>query len=1134
MTDGSNLHPRAARLRSPIPPFPMLNPKDATQVVAKSIALAVIFSAMSGAVAETGNSQPNREAFRADFEGADAAKLWPGQGQVTLDSTEIFKGKQSLLLELPENNLRQKVSVVGPTFPISPGAWEVKIASRSRLVSQDNSYNGTVVLEMLGTDGMVLAKSFVVEQVNNNPWQPVARIVDVPAGVVSARIVAAINKETPGKFWIDEVIVAPLASDRKPETIQRLTFSSAQEGNLLFPGDPKTFTVSLLSTRPLPKEDLNVSCVLRDYWGAEQAEPITVKLDEKARQNDLFAYAATLDLAGQPIEEGRYYELHGEILRKDSPPYRNFTSFAVLPEAATNAYEPAKVPFTSRNWDNVFPEFIRLTKRLGIRVVGGSVKWDFNPPFPANLAQEPLIRQEGLGVLTTTMAMRIERRGPEWEKWDEIALRESIRNFLTKYKDVQPMIINLGNEPHNKGNDVLVDVRAYRTLYEEIKKVDPNIYVVGTSVGTTNEEYFKAGFGEWCDAYDFHVYEPAEKVRDILQVQYPAMFKKYGFAKPIWSTELGLNSQGMKRQTVASELIKKFANFFAGGGANVSWFGLLYPDPDGSKGGTSASAHNVFDCRYNVYAPKLDAIAYYNAVNGIAVKKFVTDKSYASGIQAFLFQDAEGQTLQVLYKRRGREDVFVPMDGVKEVRLIRIDGRSASLDAAGKGLTLTVDEDPILLLYRSGPQSLPAELGKPEIALVNAPAAIISGKPLDIDVKLNGPAFSNVELHAPPFWKVQKGELTDGVGRFKVTSPDGSSVREGDLRITLKNSAGKAAGDVIFRPTATGIVSLRVLPVAASETKPAGIDLVISNNGTADQEVTWDVALIGEQFLKDGVFSSVAQTTAYFEEAPTGTLKLRPGETSHVFVPIAGVDPIKLYRVSASVRDAKGRTTVVDRPMGGFVAVPRVKSAIKLDGVVDEADWNESRVQVLGAVDQVYVVLKKQNPAPRWEGTQDLSAKLRFLWDDEYLYAAVEVVDDLTGKAQPGRMLWAQDGIQMLIDSDRGNSLKGGKSDYAMGVGMDGPQAWCFLAGDPSVSPGDAPDIKVSASKRDEKSGAITYEMAIPWSRLAPFKPAPGANLGLTLAINEDDGPGRDSYITWFGSVQTKDVDTAGDLILQK
>ncbi len=66
-------------------------------------------------------------------------------------------------------------------------------------------------------------------------------------------------------------------------------------------------------------------------------------------------------------------------------------------------------------------------------------------------------------------------------------------------------------------------------------------------------------------------------------------------------------------------------------------------------------------------------------------------------------------------------------------------------------------------------------------------------------------------------------------------------------------------------------------------------------------------------------------------------------------------------------------------------------------------------------------------------------------------------------------------------------------------------------------------------------SGGMTYEVAIPWHRLAPFRPAAGANLGLSLVLNEDNGKGgRHSFMGWFGDVQSKAVDCVGDLILSK
>ncbi len=64
--------------------------------------------------------------------------------------------------------------------------------------------------------------------------------------------------------------------------------------------------------------------------------------------------------------------------------------------------------------------------------------------------------------------------------------------------------------------------------------------------------------------------------------------------------------------------------------------------------------------------------------------------------------------------------------------------------------------------------------------------------------------------------------------------------------------------------------------------------------------------------------------------------------------------------------------------------------------------------------------------------------------------------------------------------------------------------------------------------------GGMTYELAIPWSRLAPFRPQVGADLGLSLIVNEDDGRGRTGFMAWFGNPNTKEIDLVGDLILTK
>jgi hypothetical protein len=167
----------------------------------------------------------------------------------------------------------------------------------------------------------------------------------------------------------------------------------------------------------------------------------------------------------------------------------------------------------------------------------------------------------------------------------------------------------------------------------------------------------------------------------------------------------------------------------------------------------------------------------------------------------------------------------------------------------------------------------------------------------------------------------------------------------------------------------------------------------------------------------------------------------------------------------------------------------------------------------------------------KWDGPADLSANVRFLWDDQNLYIAAEVADDVFRNVNAGEMLWSGDGLQLLIDAARESLENPGKYDYVIGLGTKGPQAWCALSADAGAAVGLCSDIKL-AIKRDEKTGGATYEFAIPWSRVAPFKPAVGNNLGLALGLNEDDGEGRDGLMSWFGNVHSKQLDSVGDLLL--
>ena len=661
--------------------------------------------------------------------------------------------------------------------------------------------------------------------------------VELGKGVSAARFHVRLNKAV-GRFWIDEISAAYVsAAPKKDKRVDRILFATAQMGNLLYPEDKRTIAISVVATRPLDEKQKVVSCVVRDYWGAEQGPPVKVALGSPRREGKNYVYEGQLDLAGAGLELGRYYELHADIPREGDEPFHNYTSLAILPKAAAKQYKPEEIPFTSRSWDNRIGECFYLSDRLGVRICGIWGGWSADPPYEPYAPAIDLCEKLGMGVVTGSPAYAIEHLDGGWEKYDEKALRRGVRNWIARYGKVRPLMIDLGNEPPLNPERICANIAAYKAIYEEVKKIDPGITVIASSMGPI-EEYFQAGFQNYCDVVDFHAYEDWSAIPGTFKL-YEKYFAKYGGRKPIWSTEIGLNSQGMLRQAVANTLVKKLTLFFACGGQNISWFDLMYPDGDAKLAGTSSEAHNVFDARYCRYCPKLDAVAYYNMVNGICIKKFVGQKSYEGGVSAFLFRDRDNRTLEVLWKDKGRADILLPMSGAGKATLIDIDGRRSELNAGGKGLTLTVTEDPVLLLYEGGAGKLPDQLQAAPVRISSIPDGLIKGVASRFTVSLTDVKDRNVDLIGPPTWTIRNagsdGSGQTGVDTYFITVPETSNAREGNLIVKLKDGGG----ELHARVPVTGRVAVRLTPVPPAEGKSPAVRLLVKNYSAEKQDVTW-------------------------------------------------------------------------------------------------------------------------------------------------------------------------------------------------------------------------------------------------------------------------------------------------------
>lgn len=621
---------------------------------------------------------------------------WKFHGDVSWgqeNTTQTRKLKLSRSLE----NASLLTQAISPLFEVNQGTWKVDYEWMANLHSPDNSYQGKVSIETFDKSGNQLDSYPIAIGFGKKDWSTVSKTINLPLNVSTAQWRIELQK-TYGEFQLQNASMTRLRLQPPETIIDSIRISTNAPGNLFFPSDVTQsnhvqFQLAVFAKKGLPASSQIAQISVRDYRNRELLSPQPVKLSQAVGKQH--QYEATIAIAYEELLVGKFYELHVTVPQHGDDFYEEFSGFAVLPKANTKDYAPEESPFTIRNWDGRIPEYFTLADRLGLRTIGLWGEWPSSTRTSSRLPGIEQIEKLNAKWITTTPAATIEREG--FKNISEKELQEGTRDFLNTFAKRGLAKIALGNEPHGTGKKVADNVRAYQIVYETVKEHDKNIEVIGTSV-EPNEEYFQAGYQNYLDSYDFHIYEEYQEVRNTMAA-YRALMKKYNAVKPIHSTELGSNSQGQARINVAIELIKKCTVFFAEGGKTVSWFTIQYPDPKGQARGQSGDSHCVFDCKFNNYNPRIDAIAYYAMINSIGSKRFVSEQQSKEGMQMFRFQDNANRHLIVAWNDLTKQiaNIAVPKNAMIEI--IHVDGERERRESGNGIIEVEISNEPVLILY---------------------------------------------------------------------------------------------------------------------------------------------------------------------------------------------------------------------------------------------------------------------------------------------------------------------------------------------------------------------------------------------------------------------------------------------------
>lgn len=144
---------------------------------------------------------------------------------------------------------------------------------------------------------------------------------------------------------------------------------------------------------------------------------------------------------------------------------------------------------------------------------------------------------------------------------------------------------------------------------------------------------------------------------------------------------------------------------------------------------------------------------------------------------------------------------------------------------------------------------------------------------------------------------------------------------------------------------------------------------------------------------------------------------------------------------------------------------------------------------------------------------EDLSGRVNIMWDNENLYLASVVQDDIFGETEerPG-MVWANDSLQIALKCDMTTEM------YAFNEltisKLKGETIIYRNKSEGTATLGLVTNFK-GKTVRDEMKKTTTYEVAIPWTELttSDFKINPEFSIAFSMLINDNDGKGRRGWI---------------------
>ncbi len=886
-----------------------------------------------------------------------------------------------------------------------------------------------------------------------------------------------VGTQTSGTLWIDDVSAH----------VPRPTIRIKQDhlGNSFGTAETIAFQVDLA-------QDADLVWSATDFWGRRVAGSGTQTID------------GTAQLQLPQLGSG-YYRLKVEASSAGQPVGTAETTFSVLSPvdlSQTNASSFGVATHFAHGWN---PDMIPLIENAGAKNFRDEMYWSrmepsagvYETPEDYTEYYETAVENnlEPLMILSFNNANHDGGATP-YTNAGRQAFADYGNALLSDFPATKWVeVYNEFNIMGDFGDGPADNLPSYyyellKTSYQTIKAANPNTIVIGGVVAHNDwswmEELFQLGGLQYMDILSVHPYNypasPEGMEAELKQLD--TLVKQYnnGQSKPIWGTETGwptqLDARGISESSQASYVVRANVTQLAAGVEKVYWYDFMNDgiDPiiNEQNFGLIRNARDAL----GKYAPKPGYAAYGVMTRQLEGKPYDHKETVAADIYSYIFGSGSGQQ-RVLWSSTPKQ---VAIQTSSPIVITDVMGGTTTLNPHNGYAYLTVTGAPVYMNASSstviannrftltGGEAVKGEAAVLTLSVDNTASGsqAISGT-----VEVQGTSVAiNVGAGQQQQYQISVPALSNDQTLFGIVKAGGQAIAKLSADVRLVDPIVFSAKHVL-----TGSGDAIRMAVVNRSSQPYTLD-----------EVDWQVGT--QTGTLNAGLTVAAHSSGSIDLPVTGLTAGTPYATTLSFLAngsIAYVYEGKLIgRNPSAMKDMKNRTVTVD---GTADANPGTRTAnLATDG---------------------------NNLIQNYGGSSDLNGDIWLNWDQNNVYITAKIQDNVFSQTSQAGSIWQGDSLQFSIA--QGTPGESGLwHEFGAALTPQGPELFRWL-GTEGYTSGPVSNGNVAIT-RNETTKTTFYEIALPWTELAPAASGDGM-LSVSLLVNDNDGSGRKGYIEWGSGI---------------